>query len=152
MQNDVLERLCWDGPFLLYARSMQTGLARASLIHVYFEKKDGPVERSTSPVMYAAYVFFEKIRLRNGVEKTEFRLEMEDLWESMVASIWRLITTPSTLCMQIGTAVFMSTSMERSDPRNTERNKGPAASKLGQSSLRTFVTTTEPSVANHRCG
>lgn len=35
---------------------------------------------NTSCVFYAAYVFFEKVRLAEGKPKSKHRLEMEDIW------------------------------------------------------------------------
>ncbi|KAL1853805.1 hypothetical protein Plec18167_007206 [Paecilomyces lecythidis] len=45
-----------------------------------FLSKEGPVSGNSSSVFYAAYVFFEKLRIRDGKPKDDFRLEMEDEW------------------------------------------------------------------------
>ncbi|EFQ28964.1 uncharacterized protein GLRG_04108 [Colletotrichum graminicola M1.001] len=45
-----------------------------------FLKKKGPVAGNTSSVFYAAYVFFEKLRIRDEKPKTQKREEMEDEW------------------------------------------------------------------------
>ncbi|CAK1357536.1 hypothetical protein CB0940_07735 [Cercospora beticola] len=45
-----------------------------------FRSKRGPRHGNTSCVFYAAYVFFEKLRLAEGKPKSKHRLEMEDYW------------------------------------------------------------------------
>ncbi|OJJ72354.1 hypothetical protein ASPBRDRAFT_124694 [Aspergillus brasiliensis CBS 101740] len=45
-----------------------------------FLKKKGPNAGSQGAVFYAAYVYFEKLRLKNGKPKDAFRLEMEKIW------------------------------------------------------------------------
>lgn len=45
-----------------------------------FLGKKGATAGNTSMVFYASYVFFEKIRLRDGKKKTKHRLDMEDLY------------------------------------------------------------------------
>ncbi|KIW32919.1 uncharacterized protein PV07_04432 [Cladophialophora immunda] len=47
-----------------------------------FLKKKGPTDGAESPVFYASYVFFEKLRLRRGKPKTKKREEMEGVWGS----------------------------------------------------------------------
>ncbi|KAF9880827.1 hypothetical protein CkaCkLH20_01869 [Colletotrichum karsti] len=45
-----------------------------------FLAKKGPTGGNTSSVFYAAYVFFEKLRIRDGKAKTKTREEMEATW------------------------------------------------------------------------
>ncbi|KAK7728740.1 hypothetical protein SLS53_009368 [Cytospora paraplurivora] len=45
-----------------------------------FRGKKGPVAGATSTVFYAAYVFFEKLRIAKGKPKSAHRLEMEDIY------------------------------------------------------------------------
>lgn len=45
-----------------------------------FLKKKGPTAGSSGAVFYAAYVYFEKLRIKNGKPKDAFRLEMEKVW------------------------------------------------------------------------
>lgn len=45
-----------------------------------FRGKSKPDEGNTSAVYYAAYVFFEKIRVKEGKPKSKHRLEMEKRW------------------------------------------------------------------------
>ncbi|KAK1963971.1 hypothetical protein LY78DRAFT_659813 [Colletotrichum sublineola] len=45
-----------------------------------FLSKKGPSAGNTSSVFYAAYVFFEKLRVRDGKPKTKKREEMETQW------------------------------------------------------------------------
>ncbi|OHE97866.1 calcineurin is a calcium-dependent [Colletotrichum orchidophilum] len=45
-----------------------------------FMNKKGPVAGNTSTVFYAAYVFFEKLRVRDRKPKGKKREEMEDEW------------------------------------------------------------------------
>lgn len=44
-----------------------------------FMSKEGAHSGATSAFFYGAYVYFEKLRIKNG-EKSEFREEMEDIW------------------------------------------------------------------------
>ncbi|KAK3941114.1 hypothetical protein QBC46DRAFT_110265 [Diplogelasinospora grovesii] len=46
-----------------------------------FRGMKGPNAGATSTVFYAAYVFFEKIRIKEGKPKTKHRRDMEDIWE-----------------------------------------------------------------------
>jgi len=45
-----------------------------------FMKKDGYDSGNTSEAFYASYVFFEKLRIKQGKDKSKDRLEMERLW------------------------------------------------------------------------
>ena len=45
-----------------------------------FLKNKGPTAGSSGAVFYAAYVYFEKLRIKNGKPKDAFRLEMEKVW------------------------------------------------------------------------
>ncbi|KAL2809096.1 hypothetical protein BJX63DRAFT_406864 [Aspergillus granulosus] len=45
-----------------------------------FMSKKGVKDGNQSLIFYAAYVFFEKLRIRDGKPKTEFREEMEEVW------------------------------------------------------------------------
>jgi hypothetical protein len=44
-----------------------------------FRDSKGPTIGNTSIVFYAAYVFFEKIRLKEDKKKSKHRLEMENI-------------------------------------------------------------------------
>ncbi|KAF7906692.1 hypothetical protein EAF00_000971 [Botryotinia globosa] len=46
-----------------------------------FMSKKGPKAGNTSLAFYAGYCFMEKVRLFEKKEKSEFRLEMEDIWD-----------------------------------------------------------------------
>lgn len=46
-----------------------------------FLGKKGPAAGNTTQVFYCSYVFFEKMRIRDGKPKTEHRLGMEDAWD-----------------------------------------------------------------------
>ncbi|TGO25296.1 hypothetical protein BPAE_0083g00290 [Botrytis paeoniae] len=46
-----------------------------------FMSKNGPKSGNTSLAFYAGYCFMEKVRLFEKKEKSEFRLEMEDIWD-----------------------------------------------------------------------
>ena len=46
-----------------------------------FLNKKGPNAGNTSSVFYASYVFFEKMRLRDGKPKSKFQGEMEEIWD-----------------------------------------------------------------------
>lgn len=45
-----------------------------------FLKKKGPMGGNTSKAFYAAYVYFEKLRVKPGKKKSKKREEMEDQW------------------------------------------------------------------------
>jgi hypothetical protein len=55
-------------------RTVSTGSVTA------FLAKKGPNAGNTMGIFYAAYVFFEKLRIKGGKPKDAFRLEMERLW------------------------------------------------------------------------
>lgn len=46
-----------------------------------FMGKKGPAAGNTNAAFYAGYVFFEKLRIRDGKPKSEHRLGMEDAWD-----------------------------------------------------------------------
>lgn len=46
-----------------------------------FMSKKGPKAGNTSLAFYAGYCFMEKVRIFEKKEKSEFRLEMEDIWD-----------------------------------------------------------------------
>jgi hypothetical protein len=46
-----------------------------------FLGKKGPNAGNTSMAFYASYVFFEKLRIRDGKKKTSFREEMEEIYD-----------------------------------------------------------------------
>lgn len=48
-----------------------------------FVAKEGPTEGITSAAFYASYVFFEKVRIRDGEPKTVFREEMEKIYDGL---------------------------------------------------------------------
>ncbi|KAI9864358.1 MAG: hypothetical protein M1813_003278 [Trichoglossum hirsutum] len=45
-----------------------------------FLKKKGPEAGGSSNCFYGAYVFFEKLRIKQGKPKSKFRQEMENIW------------------------------------------------------------------------
>lgn len=45
-----------------------------------FRGKKGPDAGNTSSVFYGAYVFFEKMRIKQNKPKSEKRKEMEEVW------------------------------------------------------------------------
>ena len=47
-----------------------------------FLSKKGPSAGNTSGIFYPAYVFFEKLRIKEGKPKTKFREEMEKIWRN----------------------------------------------------------------------
>ncbi|KAK3300754.1 uncharacterized protein B0H64DRAFT_22491 [Chaetomium fimeti] len=48
-----------------------------------FRSSKGPINGAKLPLFYACYVFFEKMRIKEGKPKTKLRLEMEELWEPL---------------------------------------------------------------------
>ncbi|KAE9374839.1 hypothetical protein N431DRAFT_503600 [Stipitochalara longipes BDJ] len=53
-----------------------------------FLRKRGPMAGNTTNVYYSAYVFFEKIRVRDGKPMTEHREGMEDAWDGCDPRFW----------------------------------------------------------------
>ncbi|RJE27201.1 hypothetical protein PHISCL_00442 [Aspergillus sclerotialis] len=47
-----------------------------------FLSKSGPSAGNTSGIFYSSYVFFEKLRIKEGKPKTQFREQMERIWEN----------------------------------------------------------------------
>ncbi len=45
-----------------------------------FRSKKGPLEGNTSGIYYGAYVYFEKLRIKEGKPKSAKREEMEAIW------------------------------------------------------------------------
>jgi hypothetical protein len=45
-----------------------------------FMKQAGPLEGNSSGIYYAAYVYFEKLRIKQGKAKSEKREQMEKKW------------------------------------------------------------------------
>ncbi|AEO66215.1 uncharacterized protein THITE_2114178 [Thermothielavioides terrestris NRRL 8126] len=45
-----------------------------------FRSAKGPLTGAKSPIFYAAYVFFEKLRIKERRPKSKHRLAMEDIW------------------------------------------------------------------------
>jgi hypothetical protein len=45
-----------------------------------FLKKRGPQEGNSTRCFYGAYVFFEKLRIKQGKPKSKLREEMEEIW------------------------------------------------------------------------
>ncbi|KFY26185.1 hypothetical protein V491_01414 [Pseudogymnoascus sp. VKM F-3775] len=59
---------------------------QSNMLNEFLGKK-GPISGNVSSIFYAGYVFFEKIRIRDGKPKTAFREEMEDIWDGVLD--WR---------------------------------------------------------------
>jgi hypothetical protein len=59
---------------------------QANMLNEFLGKK-GPNSGNVSSIFYASYVFFEKMRIRDGKPKTAFREEMEDIWDGVLD--WR---------------------------------------------------------------
>ena len=47
-----------------------------------FQDNKGPKSGATSSVCYAAYMFFEKERIKGGEQKSKHRQEMERIWSN----------------------------------------------------------------------
>ena len=45
-----------------------------------FRSKKGPYAGNTSAIFYGAYVFFEKVRIKEGKPKSKMRREMESIY------------------------------------------------------------------------
>ncbi|KAI1849707.1 hypothetical protein JX266_004656 [Neoarthrinium moseri] len=55
---------------------------RINATHVgRFQKMKGPRAGGHNPVFYAAYVYFEKLRIKQGKKKSAKREQMEEHWE-----------------------------------------------------------------------
>ncbi|KFY68131.1 hypothetical protein V496_01275 [Pseudogymnoascus sp. VKM F-4515 (FW-2607)] len=59
---------------------------QANMLNGFLGKK-GPNSGNVSSIFYASYVFFEKMRIRDGKPKSAFREEMEDIWDGVLD--WR---------------------------------------------------------------
>ena len=57
-----------------------SGLSASSLRT--FQSHSGASAGSTMPIFYAAYVYFEKLRIKQGKPKTKKREEMEQVWRA----------------------------------------------------------------------
>ncbi|RAL63328.1 hypothetical protein DID88_003753 [Monilinia fructigena] len=66
-----------------------------------FLGKKGPTAGNTSSAYYASYVFFEKIRIRDGKPKSKHREEMEKQWASSGGVDTKLPSSLGILC-QVG--------------------------------------------------
>jgi hypothetical protein len=53
-----------------------------------FLAKRGPMAGNTTAVYYGSYVFFEKMRVRDGKPMTEHRLSMEEEWDGCDPRFW----------------------------------------------------------------
>lgn len=47
-----------------------------------FLEKKGPISGAGSSIFYASYIYFEKLRIKQGKKKSAFRLEMEAIWKN----------------------------------------------------------------------
>ncbi len=65
-----------------------------------FLNYDGASHGSRSAVFYGAYVYFEKLRIKNKEPKSQFREEMEDIWQ------WRGGLPREAACSYIVSAGF----------------------------------------------
>ena len=59
---------------------------QANMLNKFLDKK-GPNSGNISSIFYADYVFFKKMRIRDGKPKTAFREDMEDIWDGVLD--WR---------------------------------------------------------------
>jgi hypothetical protein len=48
-----------------------------------FRGRKGALAGAKTPIFYGAYVFFEKLRIKEGKPKSKHRQEMEELWEPL---------------------------------------------------------------------
>jgi pyruvate/2-oxoglutarate dehydrogenase complex dihydrolipoamide acyltransferase (E2) component len=60
--------------FILQPRAL-----RSPQINTFMRQK-GPLEGNSSGIFYGAYVYFEKLRIKNGKSKSKKREEMEQKW------------------------------------------------------------------------
>jgi hypothetical protein len=80
-----------------------------------FLGKKGPMAGNTSSVYYASYVFFEKLRIRDGKPKSKHRLEMEKVWDGTEpfgsgkagVDVKTLLSNQSYICSVDGPAPYM---------------------------------------------
>lgn len=52
----------------------------SNMLTRFLTHKHGPVAGAGMPVYYAAYIYFEKLRIKQGKSKSEWRLRMEEAW------------------------------------------------------------------------
>lgn len=64
-----------------FAREISKGVSEEKKVSPanlrYFMTRKGPLDGNTNSTFYAAYVFFEKLRVKEGKAKSKFREEME---------------------------------------------------------------------------
>ncbi|KAK8219081.1 hypothetical protein IWZ01DRAFT_565129 [Phyllosticta capitalensis] len=71
-------QFCRDLAAQLHTPAKPTNIQSRQL--TAFRDKKGPDAGNTSVVYYAAYIFFEKIRIKDGKPKSSHRLGMEKTW------------------------------------------------------------------------
>ncbi|KFX92300.1 hypothetical protein O988_07329 [Pseudogymnoascus sp. VKM F-3808] len=81
--------LCQDGVTqAAFLREIAKTFGNGRIIQVNmlnrFLGKEGPKSGNVSSIFYAGYVFFEKMRIKDGKPKTAFREEMEDIWDGVL--------------------------------------------------------------------
>lgn len=86
-----------------------------------FMRLRGPSAGSESIVFYLCYVFFEKLRIKEGKPKSELREEMEELWGNYKDAVtWRrgfLLKRKAVVCRQVEEAVEDKYGMVRVVPK-----------------------------------
>jgi hypothetical protein len=63
------------------SKTFHDGRSVSSAVMSGFLGKEGPREGNAIAAFYASYVFFEKVRIRDGKPKSEFREIMEDIYD-----------------------------------------------------------------------
>ncbi|KAL3456999.1 hypothetical protein BJX64DRAFT_293509 [Aspergillus heterothallicus] len=69
-----------------------------------FMSKKGAKDGNQTMIFYAAYAFFEKLRIRNRKRNTQFREEMEDVWG--VDGFDRVTGSNATYIVKVGTELY----------------------------------------------
>ncbi|KAH6854140.1 hypothetical protein B0I37DRAFT_22893 [Chaetomium sp. MPI-CAGE-AT-0009] len=70
-----------------------------------FRNSKGPIRGAKLPIFYACYVFFEKLRIKEGKPKSKFRLEMEELWDPL--GLPRNIDSRDSVICLVGTNAYV---------------------------------------------
>ncbi|KAI5273781.1 hypothetical protein E4T47_03028 [Aureobasidium subglaciale] len=82
----------------LHSENAPKGISASQLQS--FRGKKGPGAGNTSWVFYAAYVFLEKMRIKQGKAKSQKRMEMEEVWGEKGFDVEHNTNSRGIFCMK----------------------------------------------------
>lgn len=69
----------------LFCKQMSSSFHHSEMIGIRqlqdFMLRQGPHAGNSSPVFYGAFVYFEKLRIKNNEQKSDFRMKMEEIYK-----------------------------------------------------------------------